>query len=108
MREMKTVKGWIPAGFLAATLLFGSTVAHAGIIYGYTASSTTTGCTDITASNSGIIYGFTGIIYGFTGIIYGYADPSACSTGSTLNTSQDTSTLNTSQDTSRSGILVAD
>ena len=80
----KLFKGWIPTAFLAATLLFGSTVANAsdGIIYGR--ADKQAGCTaDSTEkTNSGIIYGLTGIIYGLTGIIYGEAGGSSdCSTG---------------------------
>lgn len=72
---MKTLRGWIPTTFLAATLLFGSVTAHAGdgIIVGGLAGSTktTNPCTVDQKSWTGIIVGgLTGIIVGgFTGII---------------------------------------
>ena len=94
---MKTIKGWIPTTVLAATLLFGSGTAHAGIIYGYAnggGTPTTTAC----STNSGIIYGLTGIIYGLTGIIYGYND-TPCT---------DTATSPAAKTTPTSGIIVTD
>ena len=78
---MKTIKGWIPTTVLAATLLFASITANAGIITaGYATKSTdvdpcsadqTSSTGIITAGLTGIITaGFTGIITaGFTGII---------------------------------------
>jgi hypothetical protein len=72
---MTVLKGWIPTGILAATLLFGSVTANAGIITaGFSSgdgTSTTDPCTTEQKLDSGIITaGLTGIITaGFTGII---------------------------------------
>ena len=76
---MRIIKGWIPTTVLAATMLFGSLTAQAGIITaGLTSGDgTSTGdpCTvetkDTTKVDSGIITaGYTGIITaGLTGII---------------------------------------
>jgi len=73
---MKTLKGWLTSGALAAMLLLGSSVAKAdtGIIFGFAGSdsgSDTTTCSD----SEGIIFGATGIIFG--GIIFGAADTPA-------------------------------
>jgi len=78
---MKTIKGWIPAGLLALTMIFGTTVAQAdpGIIFGIAQpSSDSTSCSDPSLTD-GIIFGVanTGIIFGFadsTGIIFGSTD----------------------------------
>jgi hypothetical protein len=65
-REMKTLKGWLTGGILAAMLLFASVPAKAdGIIFG------SAGDTPTCNNNSGIIFGTTGIIFGSTGIIFG-------------------------------------
>jgi len=72
---MKALRGWIPAGILAAVLMFGSTVANAGtgIIIGgagYTdpgdpCSGQTSGVNQLLSAATGIIIGGAG----YTGII---------------------------------------
>ena len=69
---MKTLRGWIPAGFLAAIMLLGST-ANAGIIIGG-AGYTDPGdpCTDGSGTVNQLLNAATGIIIGgagYTGII---------------------------------------
>lgn len=89
---MKTLKGWLTGGILASVLIFGSTVAKAGIIYGVADNGSTNQCSSDTGGNGGIIYGVTGIIYGLTGIIYGatgiiygVTDTSSCSSATNAN-----------------------
>jgi hypothetical protein len=77
---MKTFRGWIPAGFLAVALLFGSTAANAGIIIGG-ASNTDSGdpCGDSTVDQ--LLNAATGIIIGgagYTGIIVVDNSQTAC------------------------------
>ena len=80
---MKTLKGWLTGGILAAVLIFGSTVANAGIIFGATDDGSTQCSSD--GGNGGIIFGATGIIFGLTGIIFGSTDTSQCSSAANAN-----------------------
>lgn len=111
--KMRSIKGWIPTALLTVTILFGATVANAGIIYGGYAPTPKTEdpCVAQTNDNGGIIYGgltgiiyggFTGIIYGgYTGIIYGgYASSSSTSCGIIVTDSAQKST--------NTGIIVTD
>ena len=71
---MKTFKGWIPTGLLAATILLGSTVARAdGVITGGFAGKTGDPCTVDQKLSTGVITGgLTGVITGgLTGVITG-------------------------------------
>lgn len=70
---MKTLKGWIPTTFFVAVLVFGSTVANAGIITNVSGDQPQP-CEEkvdngIITNLTGIITNFTGIITNFTGII---------------------------------------
>ena len=77
---MRTLKGWLTGGTLAAILICGSTVARAGIIFGTGAADTSQPC--VTKADAGIIFGKSndgiifgkssdGIIFGKDGIIFG-------------------------------------
>lgn len=68
---MKTLRGWIPAGFFAIVMLLGVTVANAGIIVGGNTTDPEDPCTDPTTSTT-LLDAATGIIVGgssYTGII---------------------------------------
>ena len=78
---MKTLKGWLTGGILAAMLLFASVSVKAdGIIFGAAESDTQT-CN----TSDGIIFGVTGIIFGATGIIFGASDDTGCTAERTNN-----------------------
>jgi hypothetical protein len=80
--EMKTLRGWIPAGILAVAMLFGSTGANAGtgiIIGGSGYTDPGDPCTDQSTSSK-LLNAATGIIIGgasYTGIIVVDNSPTA-------------------------------